>query len=261
MVNAQYTVALKTLIDSGFNIGLDRYPIWDEGYRSLLNDKIINHFLLREIGFETPGMFKFYLNRTMSEIMPYYNELYKTTCYKYDPIHNVDYTEEYTIDRDRKLTLDSTNDVTGHSSGQTSSDSSGQVDSESTNHVENTNRSKHGKIDTPQGSINIGDMDIDDVNYASEVNIGKDIGDSDGRSSDKQTTSGKASENSSSRMNNTTVTKGENNEEETEKFLKRLYGNYGVKTSQAMIQEERELIINIDMKIINELEDLFMCIW
>lgn len=58
-------------------IGLDRYPIFDEEYRHGLNDKIIEHFYFREIGFETAAQFAFYLRRTMNEIMPKYNKMYQ----------------------------------------------------------------------------------------------------------------------------------------------------------------------------------------
>ena len=44
----------------------------------------------------------------------------------------------------------------------------------------------------------------------------------------------------------------------TETFLRKLRGNYGVKTTQSMIKEERDLIVNIDMQIIRDLEDCFM---
>lgn len=58
-------------------IGLDKYPIFDEEYRYPLNDKIIDHFYFREIGFETAAQFAWYLRRTMNEIMPKYNMLYE----------------------------------------------------------------------------------------------------------------------------------------------------------------------------------------
>lgn len=73
---AYYTLLLKDLILKGFDIGLDDYPIFDEAYRKILNDKIINHYGFREIGFDVPNRFKHELNTKMHEIMPYYNQLY-----------------------------------------------------------------------------------------------------------------------------------------------------------------------------------------
>ena len=70
---SKYTTELRYLIQSGFDLGLRNYPIFDENYRSKLNEKILNHYYMREIGFETAGLFKRYLNVKMEEIMPYYN--------------------------------------------------------------------------------------------------------------------------------------------------------------------------------------------
>ena len=59
---SKYTTELRYLIQSGFDLGLRNYPIFDENYRSKLNEKILNHYYMREIGFETAGLFKRYLN-------------------------------------------------------------------------------------------------------------------------------------------------------------------------------------------------------
>lgn len=59
-------------------IGLDDYPIFQEAYRSTLNDKIIRRYWMREIGGETVALFRMFLRRTMHEIMPYYNQMYES---------------------------------------------------------------------------------------------------------------------------------------------------------------------------------------
>lgn len=59
-------------------IGLDDYPIFQEAYRSTLNDKIIRRYWVREIGGETVALFRMFLRRTMHEIMPYYNQMYES---------------------------------------------------------------------------------------------------------------------------------------------------------------------------------------
>lgn len=87
---AYYTIELGRLLETGFDIGLDDYPIFDPAYREKLNTKIIDHFRFREIGLETPAMFRFFLNRRLREIMPYYNDLYRSTLYEFNPLHNTD---------------------------------------------------------------------------------------------------------------------------------------------------------------------------
>lgn len=93
MKMSSYTVELRQLIQNGYDIGLKDYPIFDESYRETLNNKIIMHYWMREIGAETAGLFKLYLNRTMGEIMPYYNQLYKSTQLDFDPLNAYNYVE------------------------------------------------------------------------------------------------------------------------------------------------------------------------
>ena len=60
-----------------------------------LADMIIDHFYLREIGFETPGMFIHYARNSMRELMSRYALVIYSCSVKFDPINNIDYTENY----------------------------------------------------------------------------------------------------------------------------------------------------------------------
>lgn len=72
-------------------LGLNDYPIFDELYREELNNKIIRHYYMREIGAETFELFKLYLRRTLFEIMPYYNKLYLSEALVMtDPLNDID---------------------------------------------------------------------------------------------------------------------------------------------------------------------------
>lgn len=68
------------------------YPIFDEAYRSTLEKKILKHYYTREICCETVGLWKLFLNRKMNEIMPYYNQLYKSALIEFNPMYDVDLT-------------------------------------------------------------------------------------------------------------------------------------------------------------------------
>lgn len=70
-VEANWPLAYKA-------IGLDDYPLFDEGYRETLNSKIIRHYYTREIGAETVGRFRMFVRDAMNLIMPYYNQLYES---------------------------------------------------------------------------------------------------------------------------------------------------------------------------------------
>ena len=73
---SKYTITIKNLMKNHFDFGLQDYPIFDENYRNTLNENILYYYYEDEIGFETPELFKVYLNRTMNRIMSYYNNLY-----------------------------------------------------------------------------------------------------------------------------------------------------------------------------------------
>lgn len=78
----------------------NKYPIFDEGYRWVLNKKILDHYAMYEIGQETIGQFRFALNRKMREIMPLYNQLYTSEVFRLglDPLTTMDYTDDGSSD-------------------------------------------------------------------------------------------------------------------------------------------------------------------
>ena len=65
-----------------------------------LAKKIVDHYYMREIGFETPALFRHYVKVTMNEIMEQKLPLIYSASISYDPLVNVDYTESFerTID-------------------------------------------------------------------------------------------------------------------------------------------------------------------
>ena len=148
---AHYTITIKSLIDNGFDFELNEYPIFDENYRNVLNQKILYHYYENEIGFETAPLFRFYLKNKLNEIMPYYNELYKA--------------QKQIIDNN--LLLNNTN-LTESLEGKNSTTTSST--SKSTN--VGTSNNKNLFQDTPQG--NISNQDIDDSNvYATNITLDK----------------------------------------------------------------------------------------
>ena len=64
------------------------YPIWDETARVAFETDFINNFYMREIGFETEGLFKFRLKNWLKLNMPYWNKMYESTLLEYDPLSN-----------------------------------------------------------------------------------------------------------------------------------------------------------------------------
>ena len=146
---AKYTVTIKTLMDNKFDFGLKNYPIFDEAYRETLNNNILMHYYENEIGFETAGLFKVYLNQKMFEIMPYYNELYKVQkkMLLNDITNNVNLTETFK------------RDTSTNTSSKSASTSSG------------ISKSKNVEQATPQGSLK--EENIDNYSYASNITMDK----------------------------------------------------------------------------------------
>lgn len=92
-----YTIQLRNLVENGYPLFDFDYPIFDNDYRKVLEKKIVDRYYFREIGFETPGQFKHFLRTRLNEIMPYYNQLYKSENIMnkegFNPLYNLDTTE------------------------------------------------------------------------------------------------------------------------------------------------------------------------
>lgn len=72
------------------------YPIFDEAYRPVLESKILKHYYIREIAHETVGLWKHRLDVKLNEIMPYYNQLYKSELLEFNPLYDFDVERKHT---------------------------------------------------------------------------------------------------------------------------------------------------------------------
>lgn len=80
--------------------------VWD---KTKLAKRIINHYSMREIGFETPSYFAQKAKVLMDEIMEEKAPLIYSASIKYDPLVNVDFTETYDETSNNKSNSNSTN--------------------------------------------------------------------------------------------------------------------------------------------------------
>ena len=196
---AHYTITIKTLQENGFDFGLKNYPIFDETYRNVLNSNILNYYYESEIGVETPALFKKLLNDRMQLIMNKYNVMYKaqSELLKSDLLGNVNLTETYT--------------------------GSNESESESTG----TGKNRRLYQDTPQGKINMSDLDVQEV-YATDYTIDQ------------------------SNTGNTI------NDESTSSYIKKITGNNGNMYGIDVYNKYIASFQNVDQLIIDELSNLFM---
>lgn len=122
---------------------IQKFNVWS---KDRLATKIVDHYYMREIGFETPTLFKHYAKIKMQEIMERYLPKIYSNFFEYDPLSNVDFTEEYT--REIK--------GTGKNEGNSNSNSSNNASGLNVN------------SDTPQGQIS--KQNILNGAYASNTN-------------------------------------------------------------------------------------------
>lgn len=84
-----------------------------------LAKKIVDHYYMREIGFETPALFEHYVKMKMQEIMEDYLPVIYSNSIEFDPLVNVDFTETF----EREIEGSSENE--GTSNSNSSSNGSG----------------------------------------------------------------------------------------------------------------------------------------
>ena len=143
---AKYTIELRNIIDNLYS--RDEVESWFKDYcinnylrpneietilsaniwsKDRLATKIVDHYYMREIGYETVALFKHYAKVYMREIMERYLPLIYSNSIEYNPLVNVDYEEQFT------------RNITG--SGESESTSNNSASGLSVN------------SDTPQGQI------------------------------------------------------------------------------------------------------------
>ena len=91
---------------------IEQFPnIWN---KDKLAKKIVDNYYMREIGFETPALFRHYAKIEMEKIMEEMLPLIYTTAISYDPLINVNFTEEFTRTASQEGTSNSSsnNDAT-----------------------------------------------------------------------------------------------------------------------------------------------------
>lgn len=259
---SKYTTQLRWMVESGFDLQLTEYPIFNEAYREKLNQKIIDHFYFREIGFETPGLFRNRLKVRMNEIMPYYNQLYLSTQLDISPLFNEIYNETFT----REGVDDRDTSVNGRTASKqtTESEQSGErksdEQSETAQKVLQTRDGRTVRSDTPQGLLSM--PDIENEVYATDaaINADKDM------TEDSSRTQHDAAESTSGQGKSSTAAEGDSTQHtlesgrKWEEFTRKIEGVRGV-SQVSLLREWRESMLNIDMQIIDELNDLFMGVY
>lgn len=201
------------------------FPIYDEEYRNVLCWKILKHYYTREIGAETVGLWKLWLDTRLNEIMPYYNQLYKSAMIEFNPMYDIDLTTTHTRDNE----------------GVTNFEGNNAGDSKQVTNSSNDSVGRNLFSDTPQGALD----NIENETYLTNATKVTNSGNAEGEATNEF----KGNSNSE-----TAVTS-------TEEYLQKIQGKSGGASYSKRLQEFRSTFLNIDAMIIDELKDLFFGLW
>lgn len=265
------------------------FPIFDESYRNVLETKILKHYYTREIGLETVGLWKLKLDTKLNEIMPFYNQLYKSELIEFNPMYDVDLTRDHNLKREETTKQDATEkgttEKTGNVDDNTHTETSDNQNSESTTDIQNTtgstskeqlgaSKTHYDKYsDTPQGSL----QNVQNDTYLTNARM---INDTDSQTGETTVSGNDTSKGTTTANSNTDGTSdterniSTNDSEEKsvsqnlnknlnsiDDYIEHVKGKNGGVSFSAMLNEFRTTFLNIDMQIINELSDLFMNLW
>lgn len=241
------------------------FPIFDENYRTVLESKILMHYWMREIGFETVGQWKLKLRATLNEIMPYYNKLYESELIEFNPLYDTDITREHTITNEETRNTDASTDTeTEHSeSTNTNIDTEGQGTNTGTasSHTQDKGQNYDRYSDTPQGNL----TNIQNDTYLTNARVIDNTNNTQvtSENGNNYNDNSETTSNSDTERNTTTRTDTEENHRINgmEEYIETVKGKNGGVTFSKALQEFRDTFLNIDMMVINELNDLFLLIW
>lgn len=304
---AMYTMQLRTIIeqasqydnslthDERIEIGRGKlfdfdYPLFSENYRKQFETNIINEFYMREIGFETEGLFKRRLQHWLNVNMPYFNKLFESELMKYDPLSNSEMRVTHTKENDKDQTdlrnTDQTSNTKG--TGQTDSEQIGNVDStqnSKSNSKQDTDRNtdrtgdsfkREIDSDTPQSRLRLSTEDGSGViEYASNINETKQ-NDKDKTKEDESVTGSTTADTTGNRKDRTDFhSTDETNVDsiaeqedrfksdvsEIEKFVQHRVGKIGVQSYAKLIQDYRQALLRVEVQIHEEMQQLFMLVY
>lgn len=269
------------------------WEIYDEEYRPILCKKILKHFYTREISAETAGLWKLWLNQRMAEIMPYYNQLYKSTLLEFNPLYDTDYKTEGNrkTDEDEQSGRETNSDYTRTDNLQNkrtddlTSQRTDNLNSTRTDNLqqvrnddlhENTSDTRYDLYsDTPQGALTGVESETYLTNArkvtdnGSRDNTGTHTTDNTGTQDLKNTGTQTVDNTGTQTVENTGTVNNIGSDTEnskrvlnnTQDYAEHVIGKRGTQSYAKMIVELRDYFINIDMMIIDELNDLFFNLW
>lgn len=180
---AKYTIELRKIIDNYYS--REQVENWFKDYcinnylrpeevetilsaniwsKDRLATKIVDHYYMREIGYETIGLFKHYAKVYMQEIMERYLPLIYSNSIEYNPLVNVDYEEQFT----RNITGSGESESTNNASGLSVNSDTPQGNISKTSILSGQYASNTGASET-ESTINDSTSNTTDETYTKRV--------------------------------------------------------------------------------------------
>lgn len=238
------------------------YTIFAESYRRTLEEKILRHYLMKEICCETYELWKMFLEDKMNIIMPYYNDLYKTTLWEFDALTDTNLWETYEGSKNNMENVLSK--ILGNNSSKFNSS---DILSENTSLKSDYSKDNNGNVNETGNNLS---SDLPQANYAG-IDYGTNLNEIENNSTSTNHETGSNTDSTNRSTNNTSESitadtlNTENNtnrkNSEDEVFTRHTTGLAGKFNPAELLLKYREAIINIDQLIINDLHDLFMLIY
>lgn len=220
---------VETVLNDSWDKIFTAFPIYDEAHRADLCKKILRHYYMDEIAFETYGLWQLAINTKLVEIMPQYNSLYKASAEIINPLYNKTLSRQYdgtSKGTNKDTRTDNLTDTASATTTATGTDmrtdnltdtNGGSVETKSDSKrtdalkavTDNTSASTTTSIasnnssndsftsDTPQGSLS----DVKAGKYMTNASIGTSTGSTSGN--DKNETTAKNTVNNTGTVSNT----------------------------------------------------------
>lgn len=236
---ANYTMTIQEMLNDELINGIfpKNYLFYvdDAKAQKEFEEKFINHYYYREIGFASPFVFKQKLAALLMVRMPYWQQLYKTELESRDI--------SFLLNKDLKETfireIESENETLGTTSNQQNSNSTNTISQNGTS----SNNHKESSI---RDGVSISSLS---EGYLTGV------------SSDNSTTSSTGNSNSSDDIKTNGTLTQSGNDKSVEKTELVSQGNIGITSSAQLLKEWRDVLINMDEIIIKECNQLFMTLY
>lgn len=265
MINSETsgrTISIYELIDIGYDFDLKHYTIWNESYREVLNNALLEYFLTREIAYVNPNMWRRKLNSRLDLIMRNkYNALFKAKDQEFNPLYTMELYEDYTHNIQNTTTTNNDAEINYNSSGN-GTNTTQQTNNNTIDDVTDTTQTGIGYTSRfPSNKMIEGDLTSDI--FVDGANNKKENANSSTNTTNNNELSGTDTSENTIVDKTTNVMNGGSVGDMTESYSKKTIGSASALTfAHAMTQfKEYCEAFSLDQQIFDELEDLFLQVW